>query len=326
MAAAKPTQPSPEVMALWPDKSGNAINGLGEDWHRPRPVFWRTDGQSISHTKVLFYFYAKDSDNQAIVASRRYREETEAIGTSPIAASKAKGTADEFTRAVKQAALEFNADEVGICAYRPEWTYDDRPVPQGKWAIVLGFAHDYAKIKTAPHETAYIEVMAQYARAGAAAMHVANWIREQGHFAQAKTGPNTEDVLMIPAAIEAGLGELGKHGSMINKNHGSSFRLSMVLTDMPLQPDAPEIFGGEQFCLNCRVCSKACPPDAIHADKQKVRGETKWYVDFDKCLPYFVDNLACGICLAVCPWSRPGIAENLIRKMARRREVEAARG
>ncbi len=324
MGDVKPTQPSPEVMALWPKKSGNAINGLDEDWHRPRPVFWRTDGKSISHTDVLFYFYAKDRDNEAISASRRFREKTKAIETSDIADSKAAGTPEEFSRAVKTAALESHADEVGICAYRPEWTYDDRPVPQGKWAIVLGFAHDYRNMKTAPHEKAYIEVMAQYARAGAAAKLLANWIRERGYFAEAKTGPNTEDVLMIPAAIEAGLGELGKHGSMINKRHGSSFRLSMVLTDLPLRPDAPEPFGGDQFCLNCRVCSKACPPDAIHANKQKVRGDNKWYVDFDKCLPFFVDNLTCGICLAVCPWSRPGVADNLVQKMARRREAEAS--
>lgn len=322
--AGEPTQPSPEVVALWPDKSGNAINGFGEDWHKPRPVFWRTDGKSISHTDVLFYFYAKDRDNEAISASRRYREETKAIVTCDIAEEKAEGQPQDWSRAVKKAALEFHADEVGICAYKPEWTYDDRPVPQGKWAIVLGFAHNYENMKTAPHEKAYIEVMAQYARAGAAAKHLANWIRAQGHFAEAKTGPNTEDVLMIPAAIEAGLGELGKHGSMINKHHGSSFRLSMVLTDLPLLPDTPEIFGGDQFCMNCQVCSKACPPDAIHADKQKVRGDTKWYVDFDKCLPYFVDNKTCGICLAVCPWSRPGIADNLVQKMARRREAEAS--
>jgi hypothetical protein len=89
------------------------------------------------------------------------------------------------------------------------------PATKGKWAIVMGFAHNYENMKTAPDETAYIEVMSQYGRGGNAAKHLANWIQERGHVAEAKTGPNTEDVLMIPAAIEAGLGELGKHGSLI---------------------------------------------------------------------------------------------------------------
>jgi epoxyqueuosine reductase QueG len=54
-------------------------------------------------------------------------------------------------------------------------------------------------------------------------------------------------------------------------------------------------------------------------EKQMVRGVRKWYVDFDKCLPYFNDHFGCGICLMVCPWSRPGIARNLVEKLARRK-------
>jgi epoxyqueuosine reductase len=147
---------------------------------------------------------------------------------------------------------------------------------------------------------------------------LANWIRKKGWYADPKMGPNTEDVLMIPAAIAAGIGQLGKHGSLINKKLGSNFRLSMVLTDLPINVDAPESFGSEEFCENCQICVNACPPDAISNAKQLVRGDKKWYVDFDKCIPYFVDNLVCGICLAVCPWSRPGIGEKLLKKMASR--------
>ena len=47
-------------------------------------------------------------------------------------------------------------------------------------------------------------------------------------------------------------------------------------------------------------------------------GETKWYVDFDKCIPYFAEHLGCALCMVVCPWSRPGIADNLIAKLARK--------
>jgi epoxyqueuosine reductase QueG len=71
--------------------------------------------------------------------------------------------------------------------------------------------------------------------------------------------------------------------------------------------------------LNCKVCTAACPPDAISDDKQLVRGERKWFVDFDRCMPYFAATHGCGICIAVCPWSRPGTAPRLIEKMTRRR-------
>ena len=58
--------------------------------------------------------------------------------------------------------------------------------------------------------------------------------------------------------------------------------------------------------------------DVISSDKKMVRGDEKWYVDFDKCLPYFVESHTCGICLAVCPWSRPDIADNLLKKFVRK--------
>ena len=322
-AVQKAYTPNQEIIDLWPDISGNEINGLGEsEAGRPRPVFWRTDN-SIAHTDALYFFYNRDKDNPRIAEARTRREQTAAIPASEIADEMVQKSADEWTAEIKQQALELGADDVGICEYREEWTFEDRPVPQGKYAVVMAFAHDYPKLSTAPDEEAYIEVMEQYRRAGNTSKYVANWIRERGHFAAPKTGPNTEDVLMIPAAIEAGLGELGKHGSMIHRKLGANFRLSMTLTDLPLLTDEPDVFGGDEFCTRCQVCSTACPPDAISREKVLVRGNEKWFVNFDKCVPYFIDNKTCGICLAVCPWSRPGVADNLVVKLARRRERAA---
>jgi epoxyqueuosine reductase len=317
-----PWEPDPEVMKLWPDISGNTVNGLNEKQPiRPRPVFWRTDG-SIPHTEVLAFFHNRNKSNERLMTYRKLREEPKAIPQSDIAPDKLEKPPEEWNDLVKSTALEMGADQAGICAYRPEWTFEDRPQPKGKWAIVMAFTHDYDNLITAPHEDAYIEVMVQYGQAGKSAKLLANWIRNQGWHAEPKMGPSTEDVLMTPAAIAAGLGQLGKHGSLINKKFGSNFRLSMVLTDIPLMPDRPEDFGSDEFCESCQICSNACPPDAIFTEKQMVRGNKKWYVNFDKCVPYFIDNYICGICIAVCPWSRPGIAKNLAKKMAQRKTAE----
>lgn len=303
---------------MWPDVSGNGVNGLGEtEPSSPRPVFWRTDG-SIAHGPVMDYFFRRCRESERISEARRYRARLDAIALHEVAPETVEQPAAAWTTEVKVAALELGADLAGVCAYRPEWTLVDRPQPVGAWAIVLGFAQVYDNMVTAPDENALVEILNQYERAGSTAKRLTNWIRDRGHAAEAKAGPMTEDVLMTPAAIAAGLGELGKHGSIINRRFGSNFRLSMVTTDLPLEPDEPDVFGADLFCGNCRLCTDACPPDAIYREKQMVRGTRKWYVDFDKCVPYFVDNNTCGLCLVVCPWSRPGVADNLVLKMARR--------
>jgi len=311
-------QPTAALMAVWPDVSGNDVNRRGEAIAQPpTPVFWRTDG-SIAHEAVLRYFYDVDKDNPRIAEARKYRAATAALADSAVAAQAEDKSAAAWTAEVKALALAAGADDVGVCEFRDDWWFRDRPKPQGRWAIVLAFHQSWDEMIKAPDEAAYIEVMKQYGRAGTSAKRLANAIRELGFAADAKTGPMIDDVLMIPAAIAAGLGELGKHGSLIHKAYGSNFRLSMVMSDIPLESDAPEVFGGDAFCTNCQICTKACPPRAISPSKQLVNGETKWYVDFDACIQYFVDNKTCGICLAVCPWSRPGIADKLLVKMARR--------
>ena len=127
-------------------------------------------------------------------------------------------------------------------------------------------------------------------------------------------------ITLIPPALACGFGELGKHGSLITPEMGASFRLSAVLTDAPFAPTPPREFGIDDFCASCRVCEDACPPEAIFSEKQTVRGMKKWYVDFDKCLPFFNQTHGCAICIAVCPWSRPGVGVNLAAKLARRAE------
>ena len=43
------------------------------------------------------------------------------------------------------------------------------------------------------------------------------------------------------------------------------------------------------------------------------------------CIPYFVEEASCGICIAVCPWTRPTVRPNLLAKMAKRLSLPAER-
>ena len=147
---------------------------------------------------------------------------------------------------------------------------------------------------------------------------MAGWLRRHGWDAEPVTGPMTGALAMIPPALACGFGELGKHGSIINRDLGASFRLSAVLTDAPFAPTPAQTHGIDGFCQNCRICEEACPPEALFAEKQTVRGVRKWYVDFEKCLPFFNQHHGCAICIAVCPWSRPGVGVNLAAKLERR--------
>lgn len=315
-----PFTPSPEQMALWPSRSGNAINGLGEaEPRRATPIYWH-DPDRTPHGALQRWFYTRNP-NPVVADARAYRQRVLEKPIAELAPDPAVRSADEWTREVKRVAREHGADIVGVARMRDEWVFEGYEVRE-RWIVMIGVAHDYEQMKTAPEAPAAAEVVRQYARGNQASRGLASWIRSQGHEARPHGGPMAGPVVLIPPALECGFGELGKHGSIIQRDHGSSFRLACVLTDIPLIADAPDRFGADDFCTNCRICSDACPPEAIAAHKQTVRGETKWYVDFDKCLPYFNEHMGCGICIAVCPWSRPGVAASLVQKMARRRERE----
>jgi ferredoxin len=314
-------------MAHWPAISGNAINGVGEALpRRPSPVYWHAP-DATPHGPLQRWFYGRTADvGPALAEARMDRQRAIDAPLAPVAALSDERSAEARTAEVKRVALDSGADDVGVTAMRPEYVFEGHEVPSQPWMIVIALAQDYGAMKDAPSARALVEVTRQYARGIRAAKAIANWLRGQGHPSVPYGGPMAGSFLLIPAAIESGLGELGKHGSLIHRKLGSNFRLACVLTDAPLVADRRDDFGAGDFCARCRVCSDACPPDAIAPERQLVRGEVRWYVDFDKCLPYFNENLSCAICLAVCPFSRPGDGPRLVAKLGARRERKSSGG
>jgi ferredoxin len=304
-----------------PDISGNAVNGLGEtEERRPSPFFWHPpERQTHGELQAEVTSYHRQSE-----AVRTWFSPTPPGGrgpdTVPRADERVEKTPQAWTDEIKAFALANESDLVGIAHMDPGWVYEGYEIAEPT-VIMIGVEMDYAELAEAPpsfeNPRAAVVVAKEYNRASRACRKLRNHILEMGHAAKAYQGPYATGLNMLPAAIAAGLGELGKHGSLINSSYGSSFRLSAVSTDMPLLADQPEAFGADDYCTRCQACTNVCPPGAISNEKQLVRGVTKWYVDFDKCIPYFGETLGCGVCLAQCPWSRPGNAQRLIERLNR---------
>lgn len=108
-------------------------------------------------------------------------------------------------------------------------------------------------------------------------------------------------------AERAGIGWIGKHTLLINRQSGSYFFLAEMIVDLELEPDGPI----KDYCGSCTRCIDACPTNAI-SDRQ---------VNASKCISYLNIELkesipkefkgqmenrlfGCDICQEVCPWNR----------------------
>ena len=316
----KPGQyrPKAETLALL-KVSGNPTNGLGEtEPRRPSPFFWHPPDQ---HPYGELQIAARTSSRKCPGAGPAFQAAYTRPELVPVAGERNGASAEELSRQVTAFALSHEADRVGLTPMDPLYVFEGYTLDH-PWVIVLALAHNYERLKELPSDetngVGVTDVGDQYARGTRASYALANWIRSQGYDAQPFPGPMADALLLIPPAIASGLGELGKHGSMISRDFGSGFRLAGVTTDMPLVATAPDRFGADEFCMSCQICTRECPPEAIAPEKQMVRGVERWYVDFDKCIPYFAEAASCGICIAVCPWTRPDVRPKLLKTMAKR--------
>lgn len=115
-------------------------------------------------------------------------------------------------------------------------------------------------------------------------------------------------VLEKALAEKAGLGWIGKHSNLINKQAGSWFFLGEIYTDLELPVDNP----ASEHCGECMACIDICPTRAIVAP---------YTVDARRCISYLTIELrtsipielrsqmgnriyGCDDCQLVCPWNR----------------------
>lgn len=140
-------------------------------------------------------------------------------------------------------------------------------------------------------------------------------LQKLAHKIEAVAGPigyrvfvDSAPVLEKALAEKAGLGWIGKHSNLINKDAGSWFFLGEVFTDLPLPVDKSV----DEHCGNCTKCIDICPTQAIVAP---------YTVDARRCISYLTIELrdsipetlrplmgnriyGCDDCQLVCPWNR----------------------
>ncbi|MDN6073583.1 MAG: tRNA epoxyqueuosine(34) reductase QueG [Enterobacterales bacterium] len=115
-------------------------------------------------------------------------------------------------------------------------------------------------------------------------------------------------ILERPLAAKAGIGWVGKHSLILNKEAGSWFFLGELLLDLPLPVDKPQ----EEQCGRCVACITTCPTGAI---------VEPYVVDARRCISYLTIELesaipeefrplmgnriyGCDDCQMICPWNR----------------------
>jgi len=228
----------------------------------------------------------------------------------------------EMSKEIKHIAKLFDADLCGITFYDERWTYDKRfnreqleqtemDLPKNITnTIVVAHEMDYELLRTVPSALSGAATGLGYSRDLITLLSLAQYIRNLGYQAYASMN---DTALSIPMAIQAGLGEYGRHGLLITKEFGPRVRIGKVFTDLPLAHDKPIDFGVQNFCSICRECTKACPPNAIDDGDQKetvynqsnIAGIKKWTTDAEKCFDFWANQATdCSICVRVCPYNR----------------------
>ena len=243
-----------------------------------------------------------------------------------------KASPQEAAQTIKAAARLFGACLAGIChldrRHVYSWEYgkqiafeeveqpyeeeNKRVIPNKvKYAIALAVQMSEETLKRAPAATVSGTTAMGYSLCTMVTSTLAEFIRGLGYIAI----PSVNDTaLSIPLAMEAGLGELGRHNRLITPEFGPCVRLCKVFTDLPMALDKPIDFGVAEFCRTCKKCAQACPSGALSLEDEpnfEVKGiwnnpgHKAWFEDASKCFTYWNEiTTGCSICFSVCPYTK----------------------
>lgn len=121
---------------------------------------------------------------------------------------------------------------------------------------------------------------------------------------------NEEDLLAVfsfkYAAVNAGLGWIGKNDVLITEKYGPRVRLSAVLVDYPFETGRKIT---ESRCASCNRCVDICPHKALKGLNWDINALRNNLIDYHLCnqkrsayIEKHGRKNACGLCMVVCPF------------------------
>lgn len=258
-------------------------------------------------------------------AAFTFLERIRPTAEGPTAETREPVAPERLREIIARLARCYGAGDVGFVEIQPHHWYSHRGRDTARWgepiprrhrsAVVIVTAMDPARIHHAPTLPVILESSRQYVEAAKIALVVAHYLRRLGYDARAHTDGNYE-VVCVPLAVDAGLGELGRMGILMHPRLGPCLRLAAVTCDFPFPTDTPRSFHLDGFCRICRKCADNCPSQAIPAGEEpSSRGRRHWSIRQEQCFLYWKTiGTDCAFCIRVCPFTKP---DTLFHRLAR---------
>ena len=239
----------------------------------------------------------------------------------------------EISLRLKGFARHLGAVGVGCTRLDPAWVYSHVGRGEGAWGAPIELDHTHAvavavpmrheMVRQAPSAPTVTETGVEYLESTKIAATLARAISMMGYRARAHVDGNYQ-VMCVPVAVDAGLGELGRLGLLITPGHGPRVRLAVVTTDLPLAQDPPAAFGVQHFCDSCLKCAHSCPSDSVDGGaRREHNGTVRWRSEQDGCYRFWRRcGTDCAVCVKVCPYSHPASpSHDLVRWITARNPI-----
>jgi epoxyqueuosine reductase len=213
--------------------------------------------------------------------------------------------AAEVTALLRAEADRIGLSAVGFTRFQPQNTFTPHPADSLPNVIVCIVEQDFAATQTAPSGRAERAAVRAYADLLDRIVPLAEYVAGLGYRVSAQDFLGR--ALVIPYAIEAGLGQLGLNGQLLTPQAGSRCRIALIGTNAPLELGVPVDYGIEKLCDSCQLCVRRCPVGAIPLARSEHRGVMKAKIKAERCFPTMAQTHGCAVCMKVCPVQRYGL-------------------